>query len=106
MEAASRTSLEPLPDLPVEAPLESAAARAAQPAPAVPAAPAGAAAEAGAAGRDISSTGITLLDPESLVLEGTLTLQPTLPIAAPPVVQAADELDLVLEDPAVVEELL
>lgn len=108
MEAASRTSLEPLPDLPVEAPLESAAPRAAQAAASSPAAPAGGAgADAGAAPKDTSSTGITLLDPESLVLEGaTPADSPTLPIAAPPVVQAADELDLVLEDPAVVEELL
>jgi hypothetical protein len=104
MEAASRTSLEPLPDLPVEAPLESAAPRAAQSAPAT--APAAGTAEAAAAPKDPSATGITLLDPESLVLEGTLGAQPVLPIAAPPVVQAADELDLVLEDPAVVEELL
>jgi hypothetical protein len=101
MEAASRTSLEPLPDLPVEAPLESAAPRAAQPTPAAAPAP-----EASAAPKDPSATGITLLDPESLVLEGTLGAEPVLPIAAPPVVQAADELDLVLEDPAVVEELL
>jgi len=108
MEAASRTSLEPLPDLPVEAPLESAAPRAAQAAPSSPAGPAGGAvADPGAAPKDTSSTGITLLDPESLVLEGaTPTDSPSLPIAAPPVVQAADELDLVLEDPAVVEELL
>jgi hypothetical protein len=104
MEAASRTSLEPLPDLPVEAPLESAAPRAAQPAPA--AVPAASVAEPGAAPKDPSATGITLLDPESLVLEGTLGAEPALPIAAPPVVQAAADLDLVLEDPAVVEELL
>jgi hypothetical protein len=106
MEAASRTSLEPLPDLPVEAPLESAAPRAAPPAPGVPVAPAGAIADAGAGPKDTSSTGITLLDPESLVLEGAIPGEPTVSIAAPPVVQAADDLDLVLEDPAVVEELL
>jgi len=105
MEAASRTSLEPLPDLPVEAPLESAAPRAAQPAASAPVAPAGAVADAGA--KDTSSTGITLLDPESLVLEGaTAAAEPSLPMAAPPVVQAADDLELMLEDPAVVEELL
>jgi hypothetical protein len=108
MEAASRTSLEPLPDLPVEAPLESAAPRAAQPAPSAPVAGTGAAAAAATpdAASDPSSTGITLLDPESLLLEGAVTTEPVLPIAAPPVVQAADALDLMLEDPAVVEELL
>ncbi len=104
MEAASRTSLEPLPDLPVEAPLESAPAHSAQPAPSTAASAPAAAAEA--APKDTSSTGITLLDPESLVLEGATAAEPVLPMAAPPVVQAADEMDLVLEDPAVVEELL
>jgi hypothetical protein len=105
MEAASRTSLEPLPDLPVEAPLESAAPRAAPPAPGVPVAP-GAITATGAGPKDTSSTGITLLDPESLVLESAIPGEPTVSITAPPVVQAADDLDLVLEDPAVVEELL
>jgi len=106
MEAASRTSLEPLPDLPVEAPLESAAPRAAQPAPSAPGAPPGAVTDSGTGPKDPSATGITLLDPESLLLEGATSTVPALTMAAPPVVQAADDLELVLEDPAVVEELL
>src|SRR3984957_12082520 len=106
MEAASRTSLEPLPDLPVEAPLESAAPRAAQPAPSAPGAPPGAITDSGTGPKDPSATGITLLDPESLLLEGATSTVPALTMAAPPVVQAADDLELVLEDPAVVEELL
>lgn len=105
MEAASRSSLELLSDLPVEESLEQAAPRstpsaAAAAAPVVPPA-----ANAAAAPKDPAQTGITLLDPASLVLEGGSAETAASPVA-PPVVQAADDLELVLEDPAVVEELL
>jgi hypothetical protein len=103
MEVASRPSLEPLPDLPVEAPLEPSAA--AQKAPA--AAPAPAAATAAAPAKSTEATGITLLDPDSLVLDGAAA-----PPEAPPVLAAApaapapqSEFELTLEDP-VVDELL
>ncbi len=111
MEAASRSSLEPLSDLPVEEPLEPTAQRstpnaAGTPAPVVPPAPVIAPlVNAGAAPKDPAQTGITFLDPASLVLEGAFA-EPAPAAAAPPVVQAAENLELVLEDPAVVEELL
>jgi hypothetical protein len=40
------------------------------------------------------------------MLEGAAAAEPALTIAAPPVVHAADNMELVLEDPAVLEELL
>ena len=97
MEAASSPPLELLEDLPVEQPVEAAAV------PAAPEKPA--AASSPAAPKDPSQTGITLLPPEALVLD---------PAEAPPVAtaepspkpSAAAEEELVLEDPAVVEELL
>jgi hypothetical protein len=58
------------------------------------------------ASKDPAQTGITFLDPASLVLEpGTASEVPPSIAAAAPVVSAAEELQL-LEDPAVVEELL
>ena len=102
MEAASRPPLELLSDLPVEEALETPAA---PPAPPVVAPPAPAGAAAATAPKDPSQTGITFLDPAALVLEGAP--EPAAPApAAPPVVNAAADLELVLEDPAVVEELL
>ncbi len=96
MEAASRPPLEPLTDLPVEAPLDGPAQPKAAASP--PATPAGAA-------KDPAQTGITFLDPASLVLEGAESAAPPVAAAAP-AAPAASELELVLEDPAVVEELL
>jgi hypothetical protein len=97
MEAASRPSLEPLPDLPVEAPLDT-------PAPKPTAA--GAAGDTSAP-KSVEQTGITLLDPASLVLDGG-----AVPPEAPPVLAAAPstappsgEYELTLEDP-VVDEML
>jgi len=111
MEAASRPSLELLPDLPVEEPLDAAAPRSSPPAapgsaavaPATPATPAVAGATSP---KDPAQTGITFLDPAALVLEGAAAgATPPAP-AEPPVVRPAADLELVLEDPAVVEELL
>jgi hypothetical protein len=103
MEAASRPSLEPLPDLPVEAPLEAPAR--AKDAAAVTAAAdsAGKAAPA----KDAEQTGITFLDPASLVLDTAEPPAGSAPVlaAAPPVVNAAQDFELTLEDP-VVDEML
>ncbi len=102
MEVASRPSLEPLPDLPVEAPVEPSAAS--QKAPA--ATPAPTPATAATPGKSPEATGITLLDPDSLVLEGaagTPEAPPVLAAAAAPAAQ--NEFELTLEDP-VVDELL
>ncbi|MBS0380083.1 MAG: hypothetical protein JSS29_16505 [Proteobacteria bacterium] len=96
MEAASRPPLEPLTDLPVEAPLDGPAQPKAAVTPAATPAP---------AAKDPAQTGITFLDPASLVLEGAEGAEPPV-VAAAPVAPAAPELELVLEDPAVVEELL
>jgi hypothetical protein len=100
MEAASRPSLEPLPDLPVEAPLDTPAAKAA--APAAPTADAG-----GTAPGKAEQTGITFLDPASLVLDTAEVPVISAPPAAavPPVVGPATESELTLEDP-VVDEML
>jgi len=103
MEAASRPSLEPLADLPAEAPVD-AAPRAQAPAAAATSSPA--TAEAG--GKDPAQTGITFLDPAALLLEGSAPGQPEVPkvAAEAPPKAASEDLELVLEDPAVVEELL
>ena len=101
MEAASRPSLEPLPDLPVEAPVGTPAvpakAAAAAAAPAAPAAPE----------KTPEQTGITFLDPASLVLDTAEVPALSAPVlaAAPPVVSAASDYELTLEDP-VVDEML
>jgi hypothetical protein len=100
MEAASRPSLELLPDLPVEAPLDSSAPRKDPPA-AVPAGPAAAAAPKPAASRDPEQTGLNFLDPEMFLTPGEQP--PAAPEAtpAPPVKDAVAGLELVLEDPVV-----
>ncbi len=101
MEAATRPSLEPLADLPLETPVETARPPAAKEAPAsAPPAAAGTAS-------DSSSTGITFLDPASLLLDpGTPESSPAAPPAPVAPAPAEPEIELVLEDPAVVEELL
>lgn len=102
MEAASRPSLELLPDLPVEAPLDSSAPRKDPPA----AARAGAAAAAApkpAAPRDPEQTGLNFLDPEMFLAPGEpppATPEAT-PTPAPPAQDAVAGLELVLEDPVV-----
>ena len=105
MEAASRSSLEPLPDLPVEEPLETAAAGP-QPSPAVVPPTLSAAPETPAGAKDATQTGITFLDPAMLVLEpGAVAAAPAqTPVAATPA-PPVPEVELTLEDP-VVEELL
>lgn len=109
MEAASRSPLEPLPDLPVEEPLNAAAQRAQPQTPAAPAAaipPTVNAAPDAAPPKDPAQTGITFLDPAMLVLDpGTALPQSAPEVAATPPMAPAAELEL-LEDPAVVEELL
>jgi hypothetical protein len=104
MEAASRPPLELLPDLPVEAPVDTAQRSGAAAVPAAPGSPPAAAAGSAPPGKDPSQTGITFLDPESLVLQAGADEPPPPARAAPP--PAAPEPELVLEDPAVVEELL
>jgi hypothetical protein len=102
MEAASRPPLEQLSDLPVEEPADAAAQRPpASPASAAPAV------NGSPASKDPAQTGITFLDPAALVLEpGSTVPEPAPSVAATAaVVSAAEELQL-LEDPAVVEELL
>ena len=107
MEAASRSPLEPLPDLPVEEPLDAAAQRAKAPPAAAPAPlPAAAGATGAAPPKDPAQTGITLIDAAMLVLEPGSTVMPAPPVAAAAPVVPPAELELVLEDPAVVEELL
>jgi hypothetical protein len=104
MEAASRPSLELLPDLPVEAPLESSAPRKDRPA----AAPAGAAAAAApkpAAPRDPEQTGLNFLDPEMFLAPGEPPAAAPEATPAPPAQDAVAGLELVLEDP-VVDEML
>jgi hypothetical protein len=104
MEAASRPSLDPLPDLPVEAPVDASSAPAK--AAAALTAPAAAAGEAAAA-KQAEQTGITFLDPDSLVMDTA-----EVPALSPPVLAAAvqadrstKEYELTLEDP-VVDEML
>src|SRR5580765_7008234 len=99
MEAASRSPLEPLPDLPVEEPLDAAAQRA-------KALPAAAGATGAAPPKDPAQTGITLIDAAMLVLEPGSTVMPAPPVAATAPLVPPAALELVLEDPAVVEELL
>jgi hypothetical protein len=100
MEAASRPSLELLPDLPVEAPLDSSAPRKDRPA----AAPAGAAAAAApkpAAPRDPEQTGLNFLDPEMFLAPGEPPAAAPEATPAPPAQDAVAGLELVLEDPVV-----
>jgi hypothetical protein len=99
MEAASRPSLELLPDLPVEEPLDNAATRREPPAP-----PGAAAAETAAkpapAARDPEQTGLNFVDPEMFLAPGQ---EPSaIPVAAAAAsAKAAEPLELVLEDPVV-----
>jgi len=79
MEAASRPSLELLPDLPVEEPLDNAATRREPPAP-----PGAAAAETSAkpapAATDPEQTGLNFVDPEMFLAPGQQP--PAIPVAA------------------------
>src|SRR5450432_167198 len=104
MEAASRPSLEPLPDLPVEAPLDTPAAPAK--AAAAVSAPAVAVGESAPA-KQTEQTGITFLDPASLVLDTAEVpaLSPPVLAAAAPADSSTKEYELTLEDP-VVDEML
>jgi hypothetical protein len=102
MEAASRPSLEPLPDLPVEAPAYSPAA----PGKAASASPVPGAAGTASDPAKSEQTGITFLEPDSLVLSTAEVPILTAPVAPPvPPVAGSPELELTLEDP-VVDELL
>jgi hypothetical protein len=100
MEAASRPSLELLPDLPVEAPLDSSAPRKEPPA-AVPAGATAAAAPKPAAPRDPEQTGLNFLDPEMFLAQGESPAAAPEATPAPPVQDAVAGLELVLEDPVV-----
>lgn len=105
MEAASRPPLELLPDLPVE---EAPGAAQGSSTVSTPSAAPSTVPAAATPAKDPSQTGITLLDPEALLLEGaaaeTAAGAPVAPVAPTP--PAADESEFVLEDPAVVDELL
>ena len=98
MEAASRPPLEALPDLPVEAPLDSAKAPAgAAAAPGGPSAPAETAKP-----KDPEQTGLNFIDPEMFLGQGQpATAVPVLNAAGPASKPAEPELELVLEDPVV-----
>jgi hypothetical protein len=101
MEAASRP-LELLPDLPVE---EAPGAAHGSAAVSKPAAASLATSPSAPPARDPSQTGITLLDPEALLLEGAEAESAAVAPVAPASSPAADS-EFVLEDPAVVDELL
>jgi hypothetical protein len=101
MEAASRP-LELLPDLPVE---EAPGAAHGSAAVSKPAAASLATSPSAPPARDPSQTGITLLDPEALLLEGAEAESAAVAPVAPAPSPAADS-EFVLEDPAVVDELL
>jgi hypothetical protein len=101
MEAASRP-LELLPDLPVE---EAPGAAHGSPAVPKPAAASLATSPSAPPAKDPSQTGITLLDPEALLLEGAEAASAAVAPVAPAPPPAADS-EFVLEDPAVVDELL
>lgn len=99
MEAASHPPPEPLPDLPVEAPLDSAKAR--SPAAAASGGPSTAATEA-AKPRDPEQTGLNFVDPEMFLGPGQpATAVPVVHAATPASKTAEPELELVLEDPMV-----
>jgi len=103
MEAASRPPPVTLPDLPVEAPLDSAQSRSA--AGAASGSPATAAAEP-AKPKDPEQTGLNFVDPEMFLGPGRLATAVPVATAAAPVSKPAEpELELVLEDP-VVDEML
>jgi hypothetical protein len=107
MEAASRPSLELLSDLPVEEPLDTAAA-----APAPSTAPAAAPAASGP-GKSLDATGIEFINPETLFgPDAHLASAPPEP-AAPPTLSApaqrtaaAAEVELTLADPKEVDRFL
>src|SRR4029077_11244830 len=101
MEAASRP-LELLPDLPVE---EAPGAAHGASAVSKPAAASQATSPSAPPAKDPSQTGITLLDPEALLLEGAEAASAAVAPVAPAPPAAADS-EFVLEDPAVVDELL
>src|SRR6266403_1869963 len=105
MEAASRPSLELLPDLPLEEPLDATASPR-QPPTLVPAARVPAPATAAAAPvKDPAQTDLHFIDPELfLAPDDPSGAVPTAPPAAAPVEQPVP-LELVLEDP-VIDELL
>jgi hypothetical protein len=102
MEAASRPPLEPLPDLPVEEPLDTARAAAS-----AAKAPAGSAESPAAAvpGKDPEQTGLNFLDPDMFLAGEAPTAIPV--VNPPPAVEAKlpETPELVLEDP-VVDDLL
>jgi hypothetical protein len=103
MEVAARPPLEPLPDLPVEAPIESATSAAPAPAAAPGASPAPA---QPAPAKSLDSTGIEFIKPEALFGPDALAA------AAPPVLEPAKpappkpEEELTLEDPVVDQMLM
>jgi hypothetical protein len=100
MEAASRPPLEPLPDLPVEEPVDAARATASA------AKPSTAAAGSPTPSKDPEQTGLNFVDPEMFLAPGQA---PTMvPVVNPPpesTDKAPETPELVLEDP-VVDDLL
>jgi hypothetical protein len=103
MEAASRPPLEPLPDLPIEAPLDTARAASKPAAPSAATSPvAGAAAD-----KDTGQTGLNFVDPELFLAPGNEPANIPVVNAAPTTeaVKPAETHELMLEDP-VVDDLL
>src|ERR1700746_1413564 len=99
MEAASHPPPQPLPDLPVEAPLDSTKAR--SPTAAASGGPSTAATEAPKP-RDPEQTGLNFVDPEMFLGPGQpATALPAVNAATPASKTAEPELELVLEDPMV-----
>jgi hypothetical protein len=104
MEAASRPPLEPLPDLPVEEPVDAArsAASSAKPSSAPPAS-----AGSPTQSKDPEQTGLNFIDPDMFLSPGQAPA--TVPVLSPPPPVTADKApetpELVLEDP-VVDDLL
>src|ERR1700730_17726572 len=96
MEAASRPSLELLPDLPLEEPLDATAPPREPPtlAPATPAA---------APTKDLEQTDLHFIDPEMFLAPDDPSR--AVPIAPPAAASVEQPLELVLEDP-VIDELL
>jgi hypothetical protein len=101
MDVASRPSLELLPDLPVEEPLDGAAA--AREPPTVPAAPAAAAVPGSK--KDPEQTDLHFIDPELFMTPDQAAAVTLPPASPPPAPRGAPESELALEDPLIDEML-
>jgi hypothetical protein len=106
MEAASRPSPEPLPDLPVEEPPDAAASTKGTPAVRSAAAPAAAAETAVTAGKRSEETGLNFIDPEVFLAAGQKpSAAPVSTTSSASAKEQERAQELLLEDP-VVDEML